>query len=143
MTRSLAPKHNFNCTLRSKYTLKTTQLHLKNYKPSPLAPNSLKQRGAILVMNHDSVVQILARNSFPQQYFHFSGFHAHNAIACGFFVKNGYERPKPLLASFLTYGSNVFLNRHQICDILVCNMTRFWESQFSDFTDHLHKCALK
>ena len=93
-------------------------------------------------MNHDSMVQILARNSFSQQYFHFSGFHAHNAIACGFFVKNGYERPNLLFASFLTYGTNVFLNLHQICDILVYNMISFWESQFSDFIDHHHKNAL-
>ena len=35
----MAPKHNFNCTLKSKYTLKTTLLLLKNYNPSPLAPN--------------------------------------------------------------------------------------------------------
>jgi len=51
-----------------------------------------------LVLLRDSMVQRLARNSFPQQYFHFSGFHAHNAIVCGFFVKNGYERPKPSFA---------------------------------------------
>ena len=139
----MTPKHNFNCTLKWKYTLKTTLLHLKNYKPSPFAPNSLKQRGAILVMNHDSMVQILARNLFPRKYFHFSGFHAHNAIACVFFVKNGYEEPKLLFASFLTHVSDVFLNLHRICDILVCNMTRFWESLFSDFIDHHHKSALK
>ena len=138
----MIPKHNFNRTLKSKYTLKTTVLHLKNYKPSPLAPNSLKQRGAIQVMNHDSMLQILARNLFSRKYFHFSGFHAHNAIACIFFVKIGYERPKLLFASFLTYSSNVFLNLQRIFDILVCNMTRFWESQFSDFIDHHHKSAL-
>ena len=141
--RSLAPKNNFNCTIKSKYTLKTTLLHLKNYNPLPLAPNSLKQRRAILVMNHDSMVQILAKNSFLRKYFNFSGFHAHNAIACVFYVKNGYEGPKPLLALLLTHGSNVFLNLLRICDILVCNMTSFWESQFSDIIDHLHKSALK
>ena len=58
-------------------------------------------------MNHDSMVQTLARNLFPRNHFHFSGFHAHNAIACVFYVKNGYEGPKLLLALFLTYGSNV------------------------------------
>jgi len=70
-SRSLAPKYNYNCTLRSKYTLKTTLLHLKNYKPSTLAPNSLKQRGAILVMYHDSMVQILAREFIPATIFSF------------------------------------------------------------------------
>ena len=138
----MAPKHNFNCTIKLKYTLKPTLLNLKNYNPSPLAPNSLKQRGSILVMNHDSMFQILARNLLLRKYFHFSALHAHNAIACVIFVKNGYERPKLLFALFLTYGSNVFLNLHRICDILVCNMTRFWESQFSDFIGHHLKILL-
>ena len=139
----MAPKHIFNCTLKSKYTLKTTLLYHKNYNPSPLAPNLLKQKGAILVINHDLMVQILHRNSFPRKYFHFSGFHAHNAIAYAFFVENGYEEPKLFFALFLTHGSNVFINLHQICDILVCNMTMFWESRFSDFIGHHHKSALK
>ena len=134
-TRSLKSKGFQDCTIKPKYTLKTTL--------SSLTHDLLKQRGAILVMNHDSIVQMLARNSFQQQYFPFSGFHAHNAIVCGFFVKNGYGKPKLLLTSFLTYVSNIFLNLHQIFDILISNMTRFWESQFSDYIDHHHKSALK
>ena len=53
--------------------------------------------GAILVMNHDLMVQILARNLFPRKYFHFSGFHAHNAIACVFFRQKRLRRAKTFI----------------------------------------------
>ena len=108
-------------------------------KAYPLQFLYVKLRGP-LVPGAKYLLQIHSRNNL----FHFSGFHAHNTIACVFFfVKNDYERQKLLFASFLTFGSNVFQNLHQICDILVCNMTRFWESQFSDFIDHHNKSALK